>query len=98
MFESPKPNNSENSIPQVILIEERNTPLTNVILQSDINIFESKNFKQIAEIKKLKSELSCHKYCYKYDDIIQLGGIIIFVFIIGIFVLIQMIMKYKYNE
>ena len=94
MIEPPKPN----SIPQAILIEERNTPLTNVILQSDINIFESKNFKQIAEIKKLKSELSCHKYCYKYDDIIQLGGIIIFVFIIGIFVLIQMIMKYKYNE
>ena len=58
----------------------------------DINIYEAQNFRQIAEIKKFKSDLSCHKYCYKYDDIIQLGGIIILVFIFGIFVLIQMIM------
>ena len=58
----------------------------------DINIYEAQNFRQINEIKKLRSELSCHKYCYKYHDIIQLGGIIILVFIFGIFVLIQMIM------
>ena len=77
MIESQK----SNSIPHAILIEEINTPLTNVISQSDIHIYEAQKFRQMAEIKKLKSELSCHKYCYKYDDITQLGGIIIFVFI-----------------
>ena len=85
MIEPPKPN----SIPNTILMEER----TNVISHSNINICEAKKFRQMAEIKKLKSELSCHKYCYKYDDIIQLGGIIIFVFIISMYVLIQMIMQ-----
>ncbi len=75
--------------PNTILIEER----TNDNLHSDINICEPQNVRQINEIKKFKSDLSCHKYCYKYYDIIQLGGIIIFVFIIGIFVLIQMIIK-----
>jgi cell division protein FtsX len=78
-----------NSIPPAILIEER----THDNLHSDINICEAQNVRQINEIKKFKSDLSCHKYCYKYDDIIQLGGIIIFVFIIGIFVLIQMIIQ-----
>jgi hypothetical protein len=67
--------------------------LTNVKSHSDINICEAQNFRQMTEIKKLKSELSCHKYCYKYDDIIQLGGIIIFVFIIGIFVLMRVIIQ-----
>jgi hypothetical protein len=62
-------------------------------LHSDINICEAQNFRQINEIKKLKRELSCHKYCYKYNDIIELGGIIIFVFIIGIFVLIRVIIQ-----
>lgn len=88
MIDPPKPN----SIPHAILIKERNVPLTNVISHSNINICEAKNFRQIAEIKKLRSDLSCHKYCYKYDDIIQLGGIIIGSFIICIFVLIQAIM------
>lgn len=82
-----------NSIPPAILIEERNSHLTNVNLHSDINICEAQNFRQINEIKKFKSELSCHKYCYKYDDIIHLGGIIIFGFIIGIFVLIRLIIQ-----
>lgn len=45
------------------------------------------------EIDKLKRELSCHKYCYKYNDIILLGGNIIFVFTISIYVLMQIIMK-----
>jgi hypothetical protein len=89
MGEPSKPN----SIPPTILIEERNIPLTNDNLHSDINICEAQNFRQINEIKKFKSDLSCHKYCYKYDDIIQLGGIVIFVFIIGIFSLIQVILQ-----
>ena len=77
-----------NSIPRAILIEER----TNDNSHSNIKKYEAENFRQIAEIKKLRSELSCHKYCYKYHDIIELGGIIIFGFIICIFVLIQVIM------
>ena len=81
------------SIPYAILIEERNSSSTNDNLHSDINICELQKIRQIAEIKKLKSELSCHKYCYKYDDIIHLGGIIIFVFIIGIFVLMRVIIQ-----
>ena len=84
MIEPVKPN----SIPHTILIEER----TNFISHSNIKTYEAENFRQIAEIKKLRSELSCHKYCYKYDDIIQLGGIIILVFIISMYGLIQMIM------
>ena len=65
MIEQPKPINNDISIPNAILIEERNTSLTNVISQSDINICEPQNFREINEIKKFKSELSCHKYCYK---------------------------------
>jgi hypothetical protein len=60
-------------------------------LHSDKSICESQNYRQIAEIKKLKSELSCRKYCYKYDDIIQLGGIIILVFTASIFVFMHVI-------
>ena len=78
-----------NSSPNAILIEQR----TNDKLHSDINICEAQNFRQINEIKKFKSELSCHKYCYKYDDIIHLGVIIIFGFIIGIFVLMRVIIQ-----
>ena len=85
MIEPSKPN----SIPRAILMEER----TNVISHSDINICEAKKFRQMAEIKKLKMESCCYKYCYKYDDIIHLGGIIIFVFIIGIFVLMRLIIQ-----
>ena len=88
MIEQPNPN----SIPHAILIEERISHLTNDNLHSDINICEAQKVRQIAEIKKLKRELSCHKYCYKYDDIIHLGGIIIFVFIFGIFILLIVIM------
>ena len=88
MIEQAKPN----SIPHAILIKERNVPLTNFISHSNIKTYEAENFRQIAEIKKLRSELSCHKYCYKYDDIIQLGGIIIGSFIICIVILIQVIM------
>ncbi len=89
MIEPEKPNNSENIIPHAILFEER----TNDNLHSYKNISQSQKVRPINEIKKLKSELSCHKYCYKYDDIILLGGIIIFVFIFGIFVLMRIIIQ-----
>ena len=85
MIEALKPN----SIPNAILIQER----TNGISQEDINICEAQNFRQMAEIKKLKSESCCYKYCYKYDDIIQLGGVIIFVFIFGIYFLVRGIIQ-----
>ena len=55
------------SIPQAILIEER----TNVISQSDINICEAQNFRQMNEIKKLKRDSCCYKYCCTYDETVS---------------------------
>ena len=51
MIEQAKPN----SIPHAILIKERNVPLTNFISHSNIKTYEAENFRQIAEIKKLRS-------------------------------------------
>jgi hypothetical protein len=57
-----------NSIPNAILIEERNKPITNIISPSDVNMCESQNFRQMAEIKKLKMDSCCYKYCCIYDE------------------------------
>jgi hypothetical protein len=45
--------------------------LTNVISQSDINICEAQKFRQMVEIKKLKRESCCYKYCCTYDETVS---------------------------
>jgi len=66
MIESEK----SNSIPNAILIEERNNPLTSAISTSDVIVVEAKVFKQMNEIKKVKKESCCYKNCCKYNDTI----------------------------
>lgn len=66
MIESEK----SNSIPDTILVEERNNPLTNEISPSDVIVVEATVFKQMNEIKKVKKESCCYKNCCKYDDTI----------------------------